>query len=151
MPANVESMAKKLLFRTQHDQLIGCWGRDKLQIPAHAFHQNVYVYKQLSYVWRNEDIVAANPDPVEFWCQENTVLIDDNMDKAASEPFNAILVEDFKGEKEQMESDVLGQVVRYLETLKFQGDVSAYMRSKPFEYNSQALSFDWTTIINDMH
>lgn len=151
MPATLDGMVRKLLFKTQHDRLVGCWGRDKLAIPARNFHENVYTYKQLSWIWKDESIMAKNPDPVDFWCSENTVLIDDSLYKASSEPFNAILVEDFKGEKEQMESDVLGQVVRYLETLKYQSDVSAYIKSRAFEYDSQAPPFDWMPIINEMH
>ena len=149
-PHNVSSMVDKLFTKEQSKELVGVWGRDTLRLTAKAYEQKAQVYKQLSWIWKDETILAANPDPVDYWNQENTVLIDDSVEKAASEPHSIIKIDEFEGEKEQLEADVLGQVVKYLEVLRSERDVSAYMRSKPFVYDWEG-SFDWMPIINDMH
>lgn len=149
-PRTVEYYCKELLLKDQDERLVACWARDKLRIPEHAYNKKVQVYKQLSRIWKDKKIQSANINPVDVWSQENTVLIDDSFSKAASEPYNIITLEEFEGRKEQMETDVLGQVVKYLETLRLQRDVSAYVRWKPFAFDPKK-SFDWMPIINDMH
>lgn len=148
-PENVGPMCDKLFTKEQKDRLAAIWARDKLRLPANAYHEKVQVYKQLSWVWKDKSIQSANPDAVDYWSQENTVLIDDSMEKAASEPFNVLQLEEFEGKKEQMEVDVLGQVVRYLKTLRRQRNVSAYIRWKPFAYDPEEGPFDWKSIIDD--
>ena len=78
-------------------------------------------------------------------------MIDDSVEKAASEPHNLIEIDEFEGRPEQMTVDVLGQVVRYLEVLRMERDVSAYMRTKPFVFDEGAPAFDWMGVVNDMH
>ena len=149
-PKNVERMCDKLFTTEQKDQVVAIWSRDRLRLPEGAYNQKVQVYKQLTWIWKDKKIQSANPNPVDFWSQENTVLIDDSVEKAASEPHNIIRIQEFEGRRDQMESDVLGQVVKYLETLRSEIDVSAYMRWEPFEFDPEE-AFDWTAIVNDMH
>ena len=78
-------------------------------------------------------------------------MIDDSEEKAASEPYNILKIDEFEGKAEQMEADVLGQVVNYLDLLKWERDVSAYMSRTPFEYDETLDAYDWMPIVNDMH
>ena len=150
MPDNVDSMCKEILTKPEYEGLVAIWARDKLRLLPHAYNSNVQVYKQLSWIWENKSIQSSHPDPTSVWSQENTVLIDDSMEKAASEPHNLIQLEEFKGREKQREVDVLGQIVSYLETLRSQRDVSAYVRLEPFKYKPKE-TFDWTSIFNEMH
>lgn len=149
MPENVRKMCAKLITPAQDEKLVALWARDKLRLPPKSYRQKVQVYKQLAWVWHDPAVQAANPDDVDYWCQENTVLIDDSMLKAASEPFNIVQLEEFEAKHEQMQSDVLGQVVKYLEVLRLQRNVSSYMRTKPFVYDADE-EFDWEAIEKDM-
>lgn len=141
-PENVNPMCKKLFDEEDFQQLVAVWARDTLRIPAHAYSSKVQVYKQLSWIWNDEGIAATTPEPAGVWDQSNTVLIDDSMEKAASEPHNLICLEEFQDRKDQKESDVLGQVVKYLEMLKSEKDVSAFMQRSPFMYDPSE-TFDW--------
>lgn len=126
---NVDNMCKKLFSREQMDQLVGVWARDKLNLTPEQYNERVQVYKQLSWIWRDPTINGKRP-----WSQADTVLIDDSAEKAASEPHNVIEIEEFENRKDQLETDVLGQVIQYLDELSHQQDVSAYMRAHPFKW-----------------
>ncbi|KAK1812029.1 hypothetical protein LTR12_013589 [Friedmanniomyces endolithicus] len=150
-PANVDAMCKKLFTPEQRAKLVGIWARDKMRLSAQQYAQKVQCYKQLSWVWRNDDI-AASCVHVDEWAQDNTVLIDDSVEKAATEPFNLIKMEAFEGTEEQVSKDVLGQVVEYLEVLKGARDVSACIRAAPYYFRPEKEAvFDWMPIVNDMH
>lgn len=136
-PENVRKMCSDLFTPEQRSKLPAVWGRDTLRIPPHAYNQRVQVYKQLSWVWNDLAVQASNPVPGGVWTQANTVLIDDTIEKAAGEPYNLIELEEFEAKKEQMSTDVLGQVALYLNDLRSQRDVSAYMRLHPFVYDSR--------------
>ncbi|KAK0303453.1 hypothetical protein LTR01_008008 [Friedmanniomyces endolithicus] len=150
-PANVEAMCKKIFTPEQRAKLVGIWARDKMRLTARQYAQKVQCYKQLSWVWRDDDIAASCVHKDE-WGQENTVLIDDSVEKAASEPFNLIKMEEFEGTEERLRKDVLGQVVEYLEVLKGVRDVSACIRAAPYCFRPEKEAvFDWMPIVNDMH
>lgn len=140
---NVAAMCQNLLSQAQLQALVAQWSREDLRLSPWAYNEKVQVYKQLSWIWKDKDVQAKNSNPVASWSQENTVLIDDSVDKAASEPYNLIRIEEFEGRQEQMEVDVLGQVVGYLEKLRVQQDVSAYMKKEPFVYDGRAGPVDW--------
>lgn len=150
-PENVGPMCDKLFTAEQREQVISVWARDKLRLSADHYNQKVQVYKQLSWIWDDPVIANSCPGPEREWSQENTVLVDDSLEKAASEPHNILKIDEFEAKPEQMKSDVLGQVVRYLEALRWERDVSAYMRWKPFIYEEDAEAYDWMPIINEMH
>ncbi|KAK0363244.1 hypothetical protein LTS16_019627 [Friedmanniomyces endolithicus] len=150
-PANVEAMCKKLFTPEQRAKLVGIWARDKMRLRAQQYAQKVQCYKQLFWVWRDDDI-AASCVHADEWAQDNTVLIDDSVEKAATEPFNLIKMEAFEGTEEQVGKDVLGQVVEYLEVLKGTRDVSACIRAAPYYFRPEKEAvFDWMPIVNDMH
>lgn len=145
-PANVRAMCQQLLTQDKAAQLVDVWGRDKLRLTPAQSKQNVQVYKQLAWVWEDDFIQASSAEFEDVWDQSNTVLLDDSIEKAAGEPFNLIQIEEFEAKKDQMECDVLGQVVQYLEALKWQKDVSSHMKRYPFVYDAQAEPFDWTAL-----
>ena len=61
------------------------------------------------------------------------MLLDDSVLKASSEPFNLIEIPEFKNTPEQIREDYLGKVAAYLEELKWQADVSAFIHKDPFK------------------
>lgn len=134
-PENVHMMCERLFTPEQLAEITAIWGRDKLHLSPKMYKSKVKIYKQLSWVW--EDRLIQARDPLEKWCQTNTVLIDDNRDKGASEPYNVMEVDNFEATAEQMkDKNSLDQVVDYLEILRWQRDVSVYMKSQPFSYTS---------------
>ncbi|KAK5120068.1 hypothetical protein LTR85_006549 [Meristemomyces frigidus] len=150
-PGNVEPMCAKLFTAEQRKNLVAVWGRDKLRLSTDHYNQKVQVYKQLSWIWSDHIIASSCAGSEREWSQENTVLIDDSVEKAASEPHNIIKIDEFEAKPEQMECDVLGHVVKYLDTLRWERDVSAFIRRKPFVYEEGAEDYDWMPTVNDMH
>lgn len=150
-PINVNAMVDKIFSPEEKELLVGVWARDKLNLTSTQYNEKVQVYKQLSWIWKDEHIQSLHPDPQDWWSQENTLLIDDSLEKAASEPHNILRIDEFEATHDQMKLDVLGQVVRHMEVLKTERNVSAYMRVKPFVYDAKAEVFDWMEIVNDMH
>ncbi|KAK5676917.1 hypothetical protein LTS10_010681 [Elasticomyces elasticus] len=148
-PENVQSIVKEIFMPKQLAKLIAVWGRERLQLSPEQYNMRVQVYKQLSWVWRDDEIANSGIDGV-GWAQDNTVLIDDSLEKAASEPCNLIKIDEFEGKPEQLETDVLGQVVDYLEVLKCARDVSSAIRNAPYYYRDDLPAHDWMPIINDM-
>lgn len=139
-------MVAQLFTPEQHAKLVKIWSREHLRLGKH-FEAKVQVYKQLSWLWEDAEVQASFPNPTdkpfsvedgwkeappEKWDQSNTVLLDDSVDKAASEPHNLVQVDEFTKETKFDEDDVLGRVVAYLEDLKWEADVSAAMRERPF-------------------
>lgn len=131
-PNNVDSMLSNLLTPEQRDEIVAVWARDKLRLTPEMYDKKVQVYKQLSWVWSDASIRGKKP-----WSQADTVLIDDSAEKAAAEPYNMIELEEFEAKPEQMKMDVLDQVREYLENLKWQHDVSSYIKRHPFKYDVQ--------------
>ena len=149
-PTNVELMCEKLFAPHQKDKLVGIWGRDKLHLSPTQYNQKVQVYKQLRWAWGDHSVASSAPPSTGEWDQENTVLIDDSEEKAASEPYNLLKIDEYEGTAEQDELDVLGQVVEYLEKLSRQSNVSAYMRKHPFQFDKHAPGFNWLPTLVDM-
>ncbi|WPB00026.1 uncharacterized protein RHO25_004645 [Cercospora beticola] len=136
-PENVEVMCSKLFTPEQREKLVTIWARDRLRLTLEAYNAKVQVYKQLSWIWKDKSIQTAHPVKSEIWSQANTVLIDDSIAKAASEPYNLIEVEEFEGSDEQIGTDTyLLEAKAYLQTLSLQTDVSAYMRARPFKHSA---------------
>ncbi|KAI7206008.1 hypothetical protein KC352_g18214, partial [Hortaea werneckii] len=123
--------------------------RDKLHLTPAQYNQKVQVYKQLRWAWRDHIVSSSAPPSTGEWDQENTVLIDDSEEKAASEPYNLLKIDEYEGTAEQDELDVLGQVVEYLEKLSRQSNVSAYMREHPFQFDKEAPAFNWLPTLVD--
>jgi hypothetical protein len=158
-PHNVKPMVAQLFDADQHAKLVEVWHRDHLRLGVH-YNEKVQVYKQLTWLWEDAKVQASFPTetPAPFkiedgwkeppptkldqlptkWDQSNTVLLDDTTDKAASEPYNLIRVDEFTKENKNDGDDVLGRVQAYLEDLKWEADVSAAMRLMPFSNGEDA-------------
>lgn len=149
-PRNVKAMCDQLFAPAQRNRLVAVWGRDKLRLPREMYGEKVQVYKQLSWVWEDLGVALTAALPDSPWDQGNTVLVDDSLDKGAAEPYNVLKIDTFEAKGSQTESDVLGQVVRYLEKLRWQKDVSTLMRSEPFTFRQDAEPFDWALLTKSM-
>lgn len=149
-------MVSQLFNSKDNAKLVKVWNREHLRLGEH-YSEKVQVYKQLTWLWEDEEVQASFPKehPAPFkiedgwkeppptkWDQSNTVLMDDTIDKAASEPYNLIRVNEFTKENKNDGDDVLGRVLAYIEDLKWEADVSAAMRVRPF-MNGEGSSWDW--------
>ncbi|KAF6812867.1 phosphoprotein phosphatase [Colletotrichum sojae] len=145
-PANVQSMCDQLLLgppggggpnadRAEYRRrVLGIWGRDKFGLSKADYNLRVQVYKRLDMVWQDPRVMASHPD-YQYggrWDQSNTVLIDDSVEKARSEPYNLLRIPEFFGGTEEPDF-VVPQVHDYLNSLCYQSDISAYMRTNPFQ------------------
>jgi len=155
-PHNVKPMVAQLFNAKKHAQLVKIWSREHLRLGEH-YNEKVQVYKQLTWLWEDAEVQASFPveTPAPFriedgwkepspakWDQSNTVLLDDSVDKAASEPYNLIRVDEFTKENKDDADDVLGRVLAYIEDLKWEADVSAAIRERPF-VNGEGGGWDW--------
>ena len=144
-PQNVDRMCSQVFTPQQRGQLVARWARDKLGLTQAQYDAKLQVYKRLAPVWNDAAIASKHPG-ARFgarWGQHDTVLLDDSVLKASSEPYNCLVVPEFaikvssRGEGDGGGEDggsapVLKQVAGYLSCLAHQADVSAYMRTTPF-------------------
>lgn len=154
-PHNVIPMVKQLFNPKQQEQLVGVWSRKDLRLGEH-YEKKVQVYKQLTWLWDNVEVQAGFPAPASEseledgskeplatkWDQSNTLLIDDSINKAASEPYNLLQIDEFTAENKNDGTDALGRVLAYIENLKWEADVSSAMREQPF-VNGEGDEWDW--------
>ena len=132
-PHNVDGICAQLFTYEQRKQILGEWGRDTLGLTASQYEERVQVYKRLSHIWNAPQLLKRSyqqhPHAAKevSWNQHNTILIDDSVEKAATEPFNHIEVPEFTPKKTQEKRDVLGQVVGWLEEARGWDDVSAFI------------------------
>jgi hypothetical protein len=132
-PDNVAAMCQQIFTEEQRAKLVAEWARDKLRLTNGQYDNKVQVYKQLSWVWEDSSVQQKTASWRQGkWDQSNTVLIDDTALKAAAEPYNLIEVPEFGLKGDKHNDGVLSQVVGYLEELKYTGNVSYFMRAKPF-------------------
>jgi len=129
-PGNVRTMCEQLLDPLQLQQVIAIWGRDHFGLSPEDYNQRTQCYKRLTQLWADPTIAAAHPTGG-VWNQGNTVLIDDSVEKARSEPYNAITLPEYVGRGET--SPVLPLVHDYLNLLAWQADISTYIRTHPFQ------------------
>ncbi|KAI0119902.1 HAD-like domain-containing protein [Nemania sp. FL0031] len=132
-PDNVSNMCRQLLTPEDRSKVVAVWGRDSFGLSKNDYNQRVQCYKRLTALWNDPVIAASHPMAAngEKWNQSNTVLVDDSLEKARSEPFNLIQIPEFAGDAEEP-GFVLPQVHDYLNTCSQQANVSAYMKSQPF-------------------
>lgn len=79
------------------------------------------------------------------WGQENTLLLDDSVLKASAQPHNAVVLPEFTqeaGEEQKDGTEVLAQVVAYLETGRMVDNVSSFVRSRSFKVDT-GWKWDW--------
>lgn len=125
-PENVRLMVNALFTPVQKKALLARWGRDTLGLTKAQYFAKVQVYKRLERVWEGEHRVEGG------WDQTNTVLLDDSPLKAEGQPWNHVEVKEFLGMKGEMGDRTMVELVGYLEELRWQGNVSAFIREVPF-------------------
>lgn len=139
-PDNVSKMVRQLLPEpAQRARVLATWGRDRFGLSAADYNQRTQCYKRLTSVWADAGVAAAHPMEGGRWGQENTVLIDDSVEKARSEPFNAVTIPEFTGGKGKKD-EVLPLVQQYLYVLSMQADVSAFVRTHPFKADADTIA-----------
>ena len=146
-PYNVSRMVNAVLTSEQHALLIAQWGRDKFDLTPDQYTQNVQVYKELSRIWAEAKTTCLHPqhNQGQLWGQHNTILLDDSEIKASSEPFNLIQIPEFVASEEQMHGDVLREVAGYLDEVRMQNDVSAFMKRTPFKADGR-WNMEWPDV-----
>ncbi|KAI9689518.1 MAG: hypothetical protein M1822_010169 [Bathelium mastoideum] len=128
-PPNVKSMCERLFTPDQAKQLVATWARDTLGLSSQQYNNKVQVYKRLDQVWRSTNF--ADPQGPQ-WSQANTLLIDDSLEKAKGEPFNAVQIEEFKGDLSERSKGrgVLEDVILFLEDAKWWDNVSSFVKNR---------------------
>lgn len=131
-PENVRAMVNNLLVPVDRKALAAVWGRDKLDLSSAQFSRKVQVYKKLQKIWNDKDIQALSCEQ-QPWGQHNTVLVDDDHQKAATQPHNLVHIPSYiksqsLGDAERkQESEVIWEVKARLEELKWSRDVSRHI------------------------
>ncbi|KAL9602611.1 MAG: hypothetical protein Q9219_001755 [cf. Caloplaca sp. 3 TL-2023] len=139
-PTNVTAICSKIFTQEQRSLLLGEWARDTLDLTPQQYQSKVQVYKRLDRIWGLERMQRAHPVYADGgrWSQKNTLLLDDSVLKASAQPYNAVIVPEFVkggGDEQKAGTDVLGQVVTYLERARTYDDVSSFVRTQPFRAN----------------
>ncbi|CAG8579939.1 7605_t:CDS:1 [Acaulospora colombiana] len=87
------------------------------------------------------DLDTINNTSSHIWDQTNTILIDDSPSKAVLQPYNAIHLLPFDSPRRQLAKDKeLLNIIKYLEFLKYQDNISAYMKEHAYvstEFNQE--------------
>ncbi|KAH8733328.1 HAD-like domain-containing protein [Ilyonectria robusta] len=133
-PENVSKMVEQLLTPEQRERCLLVWARDQFGLSSADYDSKVQVYKRLTSIWSNPRVMSSHPAAHEGgrWDQTNTVLVDDSLEKARSEPFNLLQIPEFSGLATESQN-VLPQVHDYLNSLSYQSDVSRFMRLASFK------------------
>ncbi|GAW16995.1 hypothetical protein ANO14919_064440 [Xylariales sp. No.14919] len=137
-PRSVESMCRQLLEPKDRTKVVATMARDRFGLSETDYNQRVLCYKRLTTVWNDPTIARSHPEAAygKKWNQLNTVLVDDSLDKARSEPYNLIQIPEFKGDPREPGS-ILLQVQDYFNECNRRMNVSAYIRTQPFAFNPQ--------------
>ncbi|OCL01707.1 HAD-like protein [Glonium stellatum] len=149
-PHNVKRMVQSVLTPKRLSLLIAEWGRDRFGLTEEQYTQNVQVYKELSRIWKDAAITNLHPEQERGrgWGQHNTILLDDSELKASSEPFNLVQIPEFIASEKQMRGDVLREVAGYLDEVRMQKDVSAFIKRTPFEADGR-WNIEWPDEVSE--
>ncbi|KAH6626837.1 hypothetical protein B0J18DRAFT_396132 [Chaetomium sp. MPI-SDFR-AT-0129] len=137
-PETVRAICAQLFSRVHRKRILAIWARDRFGLTTADYNLRTQCYKRLTRVWADPVIAGGHPRAAKGgrWSQANTVLIDDSIEKARSEPHNAVTLPEFNGNVDEKPL-VLELVAEYLQTLALQKDVSAYIRAQPFAVKGQ--------------
>ncbi|TGJ86011.1 hypothetical protein E0Z10_g2768 [Xylaria hypoxylon] len=137
-PENVKNMCAQLLTPEDRAKVVAVWGRNNFGLTKGDYNLRVLCYKRLTALWNDPAVAASHPMAAngEKWSQVNTVLVDDSVDKARSEPFNLVQIPEFVGNAQEP-GFVLPQVHDYLNECSQQSNISAYMKGQPFKANPE--------------
>ncbi|KAL8969112.1 MAG: hypothetical protein Q9197_004514, partial [Variospora fuerteventurae] len=116
-PHNVTTICSKIFTPTERKLLLGEWARDTLDLSPQQYAAKIQVYKRLDRIWNTDRIQLAHPSFATGgrWSQKNTLLLDDSVLKACAQPHNAVVVPEFVKDGDKDGTEVLGQVVSYLQ------------------------------------
>ncbi|KAI1342014.1 HAD-like domain-containing protein [Xylariaceae sp. FL0016] len=133
-PENVNNMCMNLTKPQEHERIAAIWARDKFGLVASDYQQRVQCYKRLTKLWDDPEIQRSHPEYQNGgrWSQNDTILVDDSLEKARSEPYNAISLPEFDGNKNE-QGHILPQVHDYINECAQQANISAFMRERPFQ------------------
>ena len=127
------------------------WSREDLRLSSLDFKRKVLTLKDLDFVWEvaeRERIRAwKTPDQIKKkharqkyavrFDQTNTIMIDDSIHKTQLQPYNSIILPDYDEDARNGGVDrELLKVRDYLTRLLRQENVSAHMRTSPFDASS---------------
>ncbi|KAH8167554.1 hypothetical protein CIB48_g698 [Xylaria polymorpha] len=131
---NVSNMCLQLLTPEDRAKVVAVWSRNNFSLSKDDFNRRVQCYKRLTALWNDPVIAASHPMAAsgEKWSQLNTVLVDDSIEKARSEPFNLVQIPEFQGNATET-GCVLPQVHDYLNECSQQANISAYTKGQPFK------------------
>ncbi|KAI0471946.1 hypothetical protein GGR56DRAFT_677802 [Xylariaceae sp. FL0804] len=131
---NVDNMCKALLTPEQRKQVVAILTRDDFGLTSSDYNQRVQCYKRLTRLWNKPNVAKSHPEAAagKNWSQLDTVLVDDSLEKARSEPYNLIQLPEFEGDSAEPDF-ILPQVHDYLNECSQQANISAYMREIPFK------------------
>lgn len=131
-PENVAAMCNAILTPEMRRRVIAIWSRDKFNLTRSDYELRVQCYKRLTSIWQDPKIAASHPyhELGGRWDQTNTVLVDDSLNKARSEPFNLIEIPEWTGD---MKDGALPQVHDYLNHLSLHSNVSGCLYAQPFK------------------
>jgi hypothetical protein len=130
---NVRNMCDAILTPTLKAKVAAIWGRDKFGLSKEDYLLRVQCYKRLTKLWSDPDISRSHPlyDQNCRWDQTNTVLVDDSLEKARSEPYNILEIPEFFGDVREP-GNILPQIHDCVNRLSMHDNVSAYLRTYPF-------------------
>jgi len=129
-------MVNATFSKKEREKLLATWARDTLGLTNAQYNAKVQVYKTLDRVWEGEFMISPRSKPDEaVFDQTNTVLFDDSTEKAVAHPYNLVKIPEFKATHGQKRNDrALSQCIDYLDTLKWESNVSAFICNHPFVY-----------------
>jgi hypothetical protein len=130
-PDNVTAMCRKIFKGKHRDALLAIWSRDHLGLTSEQYKSKVQVYKDLDKVWNHFHVLGTG-EPVK-WGPHNTVLVDDSSTKATAQPYNLVKVPEFIP-RQEAKKDVLEQVAKYLDQLRWYADITTTIKREPFQY-----------------
>ncbi|CAB4425676.1 unnamed protein product [Rhizophagus irregularis] len=150
-PENAKIMVD-LIFGNQREKLIAIWGRDKFGLSKREYERHTVPFKNLEIVWNDLNSQIANGNLSKYTLKSsseltldptNTILIDDSRYKTKLQPFNAIHPREFdlKSSRNGDDSE-LKKIIEYLEVIKYQSNVAAYMKDNPFSVQEEMTEID---------
>jgi NLI interacting factor-like phosphatase len=122
------------LFGNFKKKLLFTWSRENFGLSEDDYLKNISTIKDLQLVWKS---LEDNPNMPSYTAY-NTVLLDDSSSKAALQPFNSIAISEFnhKSTEKQLNGDnELLNVISYLEKVKYEDNVSNFMKRNPYKKN----------------
>lgn len=128
-PENVSHMCNAIFQGDMKGKVKAIWARDKFGMSQKEYNSRTQVYKRLTQLWNDPEISRSHPQGFQ-WDQTNTVLIDDSVEKARSEPYNLVQIPEWVGDMN--ETSQIPQVHDYLNWLSTQENVSAAIYNHPF-------------------